>query len=64
MSNSMAQKSKALVKEKWILSLPSTKPGPSLPPETIDIVHAFYEHGDIRCEYCLAEGFCISKTRG
>ena len=43
----MAQKSKKLVKEKGVLSLPDPKPGPSLLPETVDIVHAFYESDDI-----------------
>ena len=43
----MARKSKYLVKEKGVLSLPGPKPGPSLPPETVDIVHAFYEYDDI-----------------
>ena len=43
----MARKSKELVKEKGVLSLPGPKPGPSLLPETVDIVHAFYESDDI-----------------
>ena len=46
-STYMARRSKELVKEKGILSLPSPKHGPSLPPETLDIVHAFYESDDI-----------------
>ena len=46
-STYMAQKSKKLVKEKGVLSLPDPKPGPSLLPETVDIVHAFYESDDI-----------------
>ena len=46
-SNYMARKSKDLVKKKGVLSLPGPKPGPSLLPETVDIVHAFYEHDDI-----------------
>ena len=46
-SNYMARKSKDLVKQKGVLSLPGPKPGPSLLPETVEIVHAFYEHDDI-----------------
>ena len=46
-SNYMARKSKDLVKKKGVLSLPGPKLGPSLLPETVDIVHAFYEHDDI-----------------
>ena len=41
MSNYMTRKSKDLVKKKGVLSLPGPKPGPSLLPETVDIVHAF-----------------------
>ena len=43
----MARKSKELVKEKGILSLPGPKPGPSLPPETVEIVHTYYESDEI-----------------
>ena len=43
----MAQTSKKIVKEKGVLSLPGPKPGLSLLPETVDIVHAFYESDDI-----------------
>ena len=46
-SNYMARKSKELVKEKGVLSLPSPKPGPSLPPETVEMVHVFYESDEI-----------------
>ena len=46
-SSYMARKSKELVKEKGVLSLPSPKPGPSLLPETVNIVHMFYESDDI-----------------
>lgn len=46
-SNYMARKSKELVKEKGVLSLPDPKPGPSLSPETVDKVRAFYESDDI-----------------
>ena len=46
-STYMAQKSKKLVNKKGVLSLPDPKPGPSLLPETVDIVHAFYESDDI-----------------
>ena len=46
-SNYMARKSKELVKEKGILSMPDPKPGPSLPSETIDLVHSFYQSDDI-----------------
>ena len=46
-SNYMARKSKELVEEKGVLSLPGPKPGPSLPPETVDTVHTFYESDDI-----------------
>ena len=46
-SNYMARKSKKLVEEKGVLSLPGPKPGPSLLPETVDIVRSFYESDDI-----------------
>ena len=46
-STYMARKSKELVKEKGVLSLPGPKPGPSLLPETVVIVQAFYESDDI-----------------
>ena len=46
-SNYMARKSKELVKEKGILSLPDAKPGPSLPPETGDLVSECYESDNI-----------------
>ena len=46
-SNYMARKSKDLVKEKGVLSHPGPKPGPSLPQETVDVVHAFYEYDNI-----------------
>jgi len=46
-TNYMALKSKELVKEKGILSFPSQKSGPSLPPETVDKVHVFYESDEI-----------------
>ena len=46
-SNYMARKSKKLVEEKGFLSLPGPKPGPSLLPETVDIVRSFYESDDI-----------------
>lgn len=46
-STYMAQKSKTLVKEKGVLSLPDPKPGPSLLPETVDIVRAVYDSDDI-----------------
>ena len=37
-TNYMARKSKELVKEKGILSIPNPKPGPSLSPETTDLI--------------------------
>ena len=43
----MARKSKKLVEEKGILSLPDPVRGPSLLQETVDIVSAFYESDDI-----------------
>ena len=43
----MARKSKDLVKEKGVLSHPGPKPGPSLPQETVGVVHAFYEYDNI-----------------
>jgi len=46
-SNNMARKAKELVEEKGVLSLPGPKPGPSLPPETVDTVRTFYESDDI-----------------
>ena len=46
-SNYMARKSKELVEEKGVLSLPGPKPGHSLPPETVDTVRTFYESDDI-----------------
>ena len=46
-SNYMTRKSKELVKEKGVLSLPGPKPGPSLPQETVDNVCAFYESDEI-----------------
>ena len=46
-SNYMARKSKHLVKEKGILSMPDPKPGPSLPSETIDLVHSFDQSDDV-----------------
>ena len=59
-STYMAQKSKKLVKEKGVLSLPDQKPGPSLLPETVDIVHAFYESAKL----CQARRICISENGG
>ena len=46
-STYMAPKSKKLVEEKGILSLPDPVRGPSLLQETVDIVCAFYESDDI-----------------
>jgi transposase len=46
-STYMARKSKKLVEEKGILSLPDPVRGPSLLQETVDIVCAFYESDDI-----------------
>ncbi len=43
----MARKSKELVKEKGVLSSQDPKPGVSLPSETIDVVHSFYQCRDI-----------------
>ena len=47
MSNYLARKSKELVKEKGVLSIPVPKCGPTLLAETVDIVHVFYESDDI-----------------
>ena len=44
----MARKSKDLVKEKGVLSLPGPKRGPSLLQKTVDIVPSFYENDEIR----------------
>ena len=46
-STYMARKSKKLVEEKGILSLPDTVCGHSLLQETVDFVHDFYESDDI-----------------
>ena len=42
-----AQMAKNLVKEKGVLSLPGPKAGPTLFPETVECVLAFYEHDEI-----------------
>ena len=46
-TNYMACKSKELVKEKGVLSIPNPKPGPSLSPETTDLIIRFYESDEI-----------------
>ena len=46
-TNYMARRSKTLVKEKRILSLPDPKRGPSLPPQTIQLVCEFYQSDEI-----------------
>lgn len=46
-SNYTARKSKELVKEKGIVSLPSPKSGPLLPSEMIDMIQEFYESDEI-----------------
>ncbi len=46
-SNYMARKSKMLVKEHGVLSLPNPKRGPELSSETVHAVSAFYEDDDI-----------------
>ena len=46
-SNYTARKSKELVKEKGIVSLPSPKSGPLLPSEMIDMVQEFHESDEI-----------------
>ena len=46
-SNYTARKSKELVKEKGIVSLPSPKLGPLLPSEMIDMIQEFYESDEI-----------------
>ena len=43
----MASKSKELVKEMGIFSLPDPKPGHSLPTETVGLVNSFYDSYDI-----------------
>ena len=43
----MARKSKELVKEKGILSLPGPKPGHSLLTETVELIKSFYDSDDI-----------------
>jgi len=71
-SNYMARKSKELVEEKGVLSLPGPKPGPSLPPETVYTVRTFYESDDIsrimpgKKDFVSVKqgGFCLSKTGG
>ena len=64
MSNYMARKSKDLVKEKGVLSLPGPKPGPSLPLETADIVHEFYEYDDISRVMSGKKDFVSVKQEG
>lgn len=46
-SKYVAQKSKKLVEEKGVLSLPGPKVGPLLSPETLKIVNDFYESDEI-----------------
>ena len=46
-STYMARKSRKLVEEKGILSLPDPVRGPSLLQETVEIVCAFYESDDV-----------------
>ena len=45
--------------------LPSPKSGPSLSPETDDMVHVFNESDEIwnQPSYAWQEGFCLSKNR-
>ena len=63
-SNYMARKSKDLVKEKGVLSLRGPKPGPSLPLETVDIVHEFYEYDDISRVMSGKKDFVSVKQEG
>ncbi len=58
----MARKSKELVKEKGVLSSPDPKPGVSLPSETIDVVHSFYQC-DESVEFCMKD-FVSVKQEG
>ena len=52
----MARKSKKLVEEKGILSLPDPVRGPSLLQETVVIVCAFHESDDISRVIRFMEG--------
>ena len=47
MTNYMAWQSKTFVKEKGILSLPDPKCGPSLPPQTVQLVSKFYHFDEV-----------------
>ena len=42
-----AQRSKKIVEEQGVLSLPRPKAGHSLVVETVDVVHSFYQSDDI-----------------
>ena len=46
-SDYMARKCKQLVQEKGVFSTPDPKPGPSLPPETMQIVTEFYQSDEV-----------------
>ena len=63
-TNYMARKSKELVKEKGILSLPSSKSGPSFPPETVEIIHVFYESDEISRVMPGKKDFVSTKVEG
>ena len=60
----MARKSKKLVEEKGILSLPDPVRGPSLLQETVDIVCAFYESDDISRVMPGKKDFVYVKKEG
>lgn len=60
----MAQESKELEKEKGIDSLPSPKSVPSLPPETVDMVHVFYESDEISQVMPGKKDFASAKIEG
>ena len=47
MTKHTAQRSKKIVEEQGVLSLPSPKAGHSLVVETVDVVHSFYQSDDI-----------------
>ena len=62
-SHYMARKSKKLVEESGFLSLPGPKPGPSLLPETVDIVRAFYKSDEISRVMPVKKDFVSVKKK-
>ena len=63
-TNYMARKSKELVKEKGVLSIPNPKPGPSLSPETTDLIIRFYESDEISCVLPGKKDYVSVKKEG